>query len=583
MQVGKNLFLFYNMVQNVSTLKYLLRLPSHLFSNRWLQAQQRSILSAATVITLANLLVSVSGLLRDRLMLAQFAGSDSLLQAYDAFRIAFQIPDLLYQLIILGALSASFVPLFTLLKKKSSEEAFSLVNVSMNWLVLTFIVLSVIVAIFAPQITHWRIGEAYTQEQIEIVINLTRMMMLAQLFFAISSFFSGMLQSYQRFIVPALVPIFYNAGIVLGTYVFFPVFGIYAAGIGVILGAFLHMLLQIPFVAGLNWRYRLTFDPKTKGVKKLFAMMPARTFTLGMTEIQSLGLSYFITSVSGFGYTMFGLARSLILMPIRFVGIPIGQASLPFLSDLSDETDLSRFKKIVIQSLNQIAYLACPIAIILLILRIPVVRLAFGTRNFSWEYTVLIGRIVALMTISIPAQAMFHLLVRAFHALRDTLTPFLIAVSTTIIFFIGAALAIKLPNNQLYGIAITIAVTAIIETFVYALLLNFKLKNLFTPNFLFTQIKIFFITAVTGVALYIPFKLLDQLVFDTTRVIPLLMLTFITGVVGLSVYIILSKIFHIQEMQILFNLFASLKRKLAQKEEKALLPPTEIINDPSEN
>ncbi len=564
-------------------IKNAVNLPSQLFNNRWLQSQQRSILSAASVITIANLLVSFSGLIRDRLLLAKFTASTQLLEAYDAYRVAFQIPDLIYQLLIVGALSASLVPVFTLIKKKSEKDAFTMVNVAMNWLVLAFMIISVLIAVFAPQITSWRIGAAYSAEQIQIVVNLTRIMMVGQLFFAISSFFSGMLQSYQRFIVPALVPLLYNSGIVAGTYLFFPYLGVYAAGVGVILGAFLHMLLQIPFVIKLNWRYQFRWQAKNTGVKKLFMMMPARTFTLGMSEIQELGLSYFITSIAGYGYSMLVLARSLILMPIRFVGVPIGQASLPFLTDLSDQEDLSRFKKVVLQSLNQIVYLACPLAIILLILRIPAVRLAFGTRQFSWELTVLVGRMVALMAISIPAQAMFHLLVRSFHALRDTVTPFIISLVTTLIFFIGAALAIRMPENQLFGIALTISLTAILETILFLIFLNHKVKNLLNANFIFTQMKIYFITLITGISLYIPFKLLDNLVFNTSRVIPLLMLSFITAIVGLSVYILLSKLLHIQEMTILTNIFSSIKQRLAKKDEQAILPPTEIINDPPEN
>ncbi len=564
-------------------IKKIIRLPSQLFDNRWLLSQQRSILSAATVITVANLLVSFSGLLRDRLMLGKFASSTSLLEAYDAFRVAFQIPDLIFQLIILGALSASFVPLFTSLKKKSEKAAFALANVAMNWLVLIFVFVSIIVFIFAPQITNWRIGNAYTPEQITIVINLTRMMIFAQLFFAISSFLSGMLQSYQRFIIPALVPLLYNGGIVAGTYFFFPYFGIYAAGIGVIFGAFLHMLIQIPYVASINWRYHFAWNLKTPGVKKIFSLMPARTLTLGMSEIQNLSLSFFVTSIAGYGYTMIILARSLILMPIRLVGVPIGQASLPFLSDLGDQENLNRFKKVVLQSLNQIIYLACPLVVILLILRIPAVRIAFGTRDFSWDLTVLVGHIVALLAISIPAQAMFHLLVRAFHALRDTLTPFLISLATTIVFLIGCAISIQLPENQLYGIAITISVTAILETALYLIFLNLKIKKLFNLNFVFTQLKIYTITAITGIGLYIPFKLLDNLVFNTSQVIPLLMLSFITGLVGLGVYVLLSKLFFIQEMKILTNVFSFFRQRRGKKIKPALLPPTEIINEHQEN
>jgi putative peptidoglycan lipid II flippase len=447
-----------------------------------------------------------------------------------------------------------------------------------------------LIAIFAPQITNWRIGDAYTKEQIQIVVELTRIMLLGQVFFAVSSFFSGMLQSYQRFVVPALVPLLYNGGIVLGTYVLFPVLGIKAAGVGVIVGAFLHMAVQWPFVKKLGWKYRWQWDFNFPMVKKLFSLMPARTLTLGMSEVQNFGLSYFVTSipgviaggVAGIGYTLAVLARSLIVMPIRFVGVPIGQASLPFLADLSDEENLVRFKKVVLNYLNQIAYLACPAAVLLLILRIPAVRLVFGTRNFPWELTVMVARMVAIMAISIPMQAMFHLLLRGFHALRDTVTPFLISVFTTCAFFIGAALAVQMSENQLLGIAVTICVTGILEGLLYIVFLHFKLKKLITLNFIITQMKIVLSSGVMAVGLYLPFKLLDNFVFNTSRVVPLLALTLITAMVGLSVYIGLSKIFKIQEMEILINLFRYFKRK-KKGETKLLLPPTEIINEVDEN
>ena len=104
-----------------------------------------------------------------------------------------------------------------------------------------------------------------------------------------------------------------------------------------------------------------------------------------INEIQNFGLSYFVTSVNGIGYTILILARSLIIMPVRFIGVPIAQAALPFLADLSQPSNISLFKKTLLQSLNQIVYLACPAAVLLLILRLPVVRLVFGTRNFPWE------------------------------------------------------------------------------------------------------------------------------------------------------------------------------------------------------
>lgn len=554
----------------------MIKVAGPLFSNHWLLTQQNSILSAAAVITLANGLVSVSGFMRDRFLLAIFAGNQISLQAYDAFRVAFQIPDLIFQLLIVGALSASFIPLFSLLKKTNRTKAFHFTNICLNYLLLFFLLACVLIFIFAPELTAWRIGDAYNRTQIEIVITLTRIMMVGQFFFAISSFFSGMLQSYQRFIVPAIVPLFYNAGIVTGTYLFHSSLGIYAAGLGVILGAFLHMIIQLPFVYHLGWRYQFNLQWQMIEVKKLFSLMPTRTLTLGINEIQNFGLSYFVTSVNGIGYTILILARSLIIMPVRFIGVPIAQAALPFLADLSQPSNISLFKKTLLQSLNQIVYLACPAAVLLLILRLPVVRLVFGTRNFPWELTIEVAKMVAIMALSIPAQAIFHLLVRSFHALSDTVTPFLISLFTSCVFFIGAALAIRQDSHQLTGIAITIAACGILEACLYLLLLSFKVKKLLTFSFILEQIKIYAIAAIMAVSLYIPYKSLDTLVFNTTKVIPLLALTGITSIIGLSVYILLSKIFHIAEMQILVNIAKKFQRK--KEKPKLLMPPTEIIS-----
>lgn len=554
----------------------MIKVAGPLFSNHWLLTQQNSILSAAAVITLANGLVSVSGFMRDRFLLAIFAGNQVSLQAYDAFRVAFQIPDLIFQLLIVGALSASFIPLFSLLKKTNRTKAFHFTNICLNYLLLFFLLACVLIFIFAPELTAWRIGDAYNRTQIEIVIALTRIMMVGQFFFAISSFFSGMLQSYQRFIVPAIVPLFYNAGIVTGTYLFHSSLGIYAAGLGVILGAFLHMIIQLPFVYHLGWRYQFNLQWQMIEVKKLFSLMPTRTLTLGINEIQNFGLSYFVTSVNGIGYTILILARSLIIMPVRFIGVPIAQAALPFLADLSQPSNISLFKKTLLQSLNQIVYLACPAAVLLLILRLPVVRLVFGTRNFPWELTIEVAKMVAIMALSIPAQAIFHLLVRSFHALSDTVTPFLISLFTSCVFFIGAALAIRQDSHQLTGIAITIAACGILEACLYLLLLSFKVKKLLTFSFILEQIKIYAIAAIMAVSLYIPYKSLDTLVFNTTKVIPLLALTGITSIIGLSVYILLSKIFHIAEMQILVNIAKKFQRK--KEKPKLLMPPTEIIS-----
>lgn len=540
----------------------IINLPQY-FSNHWLEKKQTSIISAAFVITLANFLVAGAGVVRDRLLLSLFATSDFSRSMYDAYRVAFQVPDLIYQLLILGALSAAFIPVFTSLRKNDEQAAFKTTNSVMNILLLGFTAIGILAAIFAPQITNARIGAAYTAEQIEIVINLTRLMLIGQIFFTISCFFSGMLQSFRTFLLPAVAPLFYNLGIILGAFFLYNLCGIYGAGIGVIIGAILHMIVQYPSLRKLGWRWQPQLNFKLQGVKEIFRMMPARTLTIGVNELQGFGLSFFVTAVSNFGFTLISLARSLMILPIRLVGVPIGQAALPFLSNLSDEKSLQSFKKILLQSLNQISFLAFPLAVLLLILRIPAVRLAYGTSNFPWDMTVLVGRIVAILALSIPLQAMYHLLVRAFYALKNTRTPFIISIVTTVTYLLGCFLAVRFchspssTHSSLIAIAAVISITALIETSLYLLLLQIKVRGLFDRHFVWSQIKIALASLIMAFALYIPFKLLDQVVFDTTRVIPLLLLTLVTAMCGIGVFILAAWLMRIKEMKLVYKVLNS--------------------------
>lgn len=549
----------------LSNLKNLVSsLPQKLFaSGSWLEKKQTSILSAAIVITSANIIASLTGLLREKLLISKFFGDLLSEQAYEAFLIAFQVPDLIYQLVILGAMSAAFIPIFTEIRNKYQEEtAFKMTSAIMNWLLSIFTVVGVIVFIFAPQITMARTGASFTAEQVIIVTNLTRIMIFAQLFFAISNFFSGMLQSYKKFIIPALSPIIYNAGIVLGTYLFYAKLGVYGAGVGVLVGAFLHMLIQWPSVHKIGWHYSWSWNLNLPGVKRLFRMMPPRMLTLGANELQTLGLGFFTTQIGGLSFIIIKLAKSLIALPIRFFGVPIAQAALPFLSDEGDENSRLRFSQIITRSLSQIAFFALPASVLILILRIPIVRLVYGAKDFPWTTTVTLGRVVAIISVSIAAQAIYQLLARGFFALKDTRTPFYISLVTTTLFLLSCWIITFFSDDAtVYGLAWIICLIAFLEALLYLIFLNKKVGHLINKELIVSLLKIAFVSFVMGIALYIPFKALDQFIFDTTRVIPLIGLTVITSFVGIGVFLGLAWMMRIKELEIIPQLANHFNRK----------------------
>jgi putative peptidoglycan lipid II flippase len=525
-------------------------------NTKWLEKQQTSILSAAFIITLANIASTLAGLLRERLLISSFFDSIESQQAYESFQIAFQIPDMLFQLIVLGAVSASFIPLFTELRKKSEKEAFKFTSSVMNLLVLVLVVVGVIVAIFADPLTRWRTGSEFTASQIEVAVGLTRLMLFSQLFFAVSNFLTGMLQSYQRFIVSAVSPVFYNFGIILGVFLFKDLFGIYSAGLGVIIGAFLHMAVQVPSVKRLGFKHRLTLDTKSWSVRRLFSMMPPRVMALGVSELQNLGLGFFATTIGSLSFVVIRLGLRLMTIPIRLFGVPIGQASLPFFSQESEEEERKRFSSLVVQSLHQISFFALPASVLLLILRIPTVRLIFGAQNFPWKTTVLTGKVVAILALSVAAQAMVQLLVRAFYALKNTKTPFIVTLVTVIVYFIISTFFVYITDYGVLGLAWATTISAYLELFLFLFFLQPKAKCFTKPSFWWPQLKMIAASFLMAVFLYLPFRILDELVFDTSRTLELIALTVTTGTVGMLVYIYFSYLFDVKELGYLKKVFS---------------------------
>lgn len=544
----------------------------------WLEKQQTSIVSAAAVITIANVASSFSGLLRQRLLISHYYETEASKLAYEAFLFAFQIPDMMFQLIVLGALSAAFIPILSQYKGNKEEES-RYINSMMNSVLLIFAVVGVVVFVFAEPITKFRTGAEFTAEQLQIATNLTRLMIFSQFFFAISNFFTGILQTYRRFIIPAMSPLLYNIGILIGAYTLSPYFGIYAAGIGVLIGAALHMLIQLPTVYRLGFRFRPLLSINHPGVRKTYKLTPARTASLSVNQAQQISDGYLTTSVGQLGFTIMNLAYSLMTMPIRFFGIPISQAALPFLSDETTDRDLHRFKDLVLKLIHQISFFAYPATVLLLILRVPIVRLAYGSKNFPWtEVTLPTARVLAIVSLSIAAQAVIPLLIRSFYALKDTKTPLKTTLLTVTLYISGSWLAVFYFNAGVLGMAVVLTLVNLVEMLLLLYFLDQRVRGFARKEFWLPQVKMIIASFLMAVFLYLPFRLLDELVFDTTRTVELILLTMTTSTIGMLVYIYFGLLFDVRELYILRNLwdkFGSWQKTLSKSQEVLLESPNQ--------
>ena len=525
---------------------------------KWLERQQTSILSAAVVITASVLLSSLTGLVSYRLLASTFYDpSQETQRQLDAYWVAFQPSDIVFQLLIVGALSAAFIPVFTKQKQKNERDAFNMAASLINVLLLGFGVTALVVAVFAPNIVRFMTGPSFTDDQVALAASMTRFMLIAQFFFAISNFLSGMIQSYQRFIIPALSPVVYNLGIIFGTLVLSQWFGIFGAVYGVLLGAFLHMALQIPLAFKLGFRFHLEIDWKHEGLRRVLKLTLPRAIGEGIDLIQPYFLTFFITSIPGANLTLMRFAQRLMTIPIRVFGVPIGQAALPFLSKETSEGEWERFRALLVQSLHQVAFFALPASVLLLVLRVPIVRFAFGAKNFPWGDTVLTGKLVAILALSVAAQAATHVLVRGFYALHDTRRPFGVSMASMLIgVFVGWWIT-YFTDWGLLGLAFSLSLTGWLEALVLFWLLHRKV-GFHLPKVIIPQLKMLTAVTLMGLSLYFPLKALDLVIIDTTRTLGLLTLTGLVSFIGMTVYVLFSWMLQVEELIILKKLWGKM-------------------------
>ncbi len=528
--------------------------------------KQTNILSAATVIALAVLLSRLLGLFKYRLLTDRFSVSE-----IGIFITAFRLPSTIFDLIVMGALTTAFIPVFTsYLARDKTEEANKIASTILNLSIIFFFVSSFLFIVFADPLVKL-IAPGLSSQEAALVIPFTRIMLLGQtLPLILGNFLTGVLQSHKRFLVPALAPVVYNLGIIIGIVFLSPVWGLYGAVWGVVLGAILFLLIQIPVSRHLQLRYQLRIDLTLPGVREVGRLILPRTLGLAITQLNYFATLMISSLISIRAITIFNFAQQLEQLPIGVFAATIAQAAFPTLSEEQTHSDnFAQFKKTFLTSLHQILFLVCPAAAMLIVLRIPIVRLVYGASKFDWLATVDTGRTLAFLGVGLIAEAAINLLVRGFYALHDSKTPVIVGGLTVLLNIILAIIFVFFVpywHRPVWGLAAAMAIADGIYSLVLLYLLNLKVQFFDLKALLFPAGKIFLAAMATGLSLYIPMKLLDQLVFDTTRTVPLIMLTGTAIAVGLSVYAFLTWVLEIEELRSFVNIFVRPKPALAPYE-----------------
>jgi putative peptidoglycan lipid II flippase len=510
------------------------------------QRKQNSILSASLVLAVTFSISAILGFLRSRFLYAAFF--KCCVAQLDVYNAAFRLPDLIFKLLVTGALSASFIPVYASWLHKDKQVADKVASSVINILLLLFLVASIVAVLFTHQLSQLIAG-GFTTEQVDLMTNLTRVLLIAQIFFLLSNFLTGILQVNQVFLIPALSPIIYNIFIIFSIFTLAPAFGIYGVTYGAVVGAFFHLAIQIPVTKRLGFKYSALIDWKLKGVKEVFRLMIPRSLALGLGEIENTVTLFFASTLPAGSISLLNLALQLMYLPSRIFGTTVGQASLPILSKNVAQNELDEFRKTVNKIILQSLYIALPITVLILVNRLAIVRLLFGSKQFPWSATLTTAKILAYLTPAIACQAVIQILIRSFYALHNTRTPFKVSFLSLITNIITSFYFVRYTDLGVIGLALSASIGNIVQM-LGLLYLFIKVVDGFNWTEMINRFnRILLSSVVMGFTAWLSIRVFDLFILDTARTFNVILLFVISSLIGTAAYISSSAFLKISEFE----------------------------------
>jgi putative peptidoglycan lipid II flippase len=518
---------------------------------KFLGRESKTIIGAATLVGALSFASRLVGFVRDRILAGAFGAGDTL----DVYYTAFKIPDLLFTLIVVGAISASFIPLFLSHYNKplGKQLAWRFTNNALHMVAGAILVLSVLLIIFSQPLATV-VGPGFNEIKQMRVASFMRVMFLAQIILAISMVYGSVLQSLKKFLLFSLAPIFYNLGIIVGAIWLVEWLGPIGLAWGVVLGALLHLMTQLYGVTKSGYKYEPYIDPRAEDVRRMMRLMGPRTVGLAVGQLMFLLLTIIASTLVAGSVTIFQFAYNIQFFAVGIIGVSFAIAVFPSLSELAQDKRMNDFVDTIASTTRQLLYLLTPMTLLFLILRAQIVRVVVGAGAFDWAATIATADTLAFFTLTFIPQALVLLLARAFYALQDTLTPLIIAIVSALTGILSAFLL-----RESFGV-ISLSMAYSIAATVNALLLWVSLRQRTGTLAESTILPTIWKLAVGGILAGVTMQLIKPVVttyLSLDSFIGVFSQGLIAGGAGLIVYALVAKVLHVEEQK---SLFASLKR-----------------------
>lgn len=387
------------------------------------------------------------GLIRDRTLAASFGAGHTL----DIYYAAFLIPNLLFSTV------ASLLSLYALMPVLSrlEEEKQGLMVSFLKDLALVFIVgmtfISLIAFILAPLlapiVSPGLAADPGTKAQL---ILLMRILLLQPILLGISNTISSLTQLRHRFVLYSISPLLYNLGIIFGAIELYPRFGIAGLGFGVVIGALLHMAVQLPFFFGEQAEGKVDLNRLLKLSKEILTLSIPRTLALASNQISLLVIIALASFLAPGSIAIFNFAYNLQSVPLTIIGISYSVAAFPTFVRLYAQGAKDEFTRYAEAALRHIIFWSVPCTVFVIVLRAQIVRTILGAGQFNWDATRLTAAALALFVISLLAQSGTFLISRAYYAIGNTKKPFYIGLADIAVSVLSAFGLLWLFNSSLF-------------------------------------------------------------------------------------------------------------------------------------
>ena len=491
--------------------------------------QRLNVKLAATILAGSTLLSSLLGFFRDRLLNSAYMPSENgALAGYpvglDAYTAAFMVPDFMFAVLVSGALSVTFIPVFNERWVKGNKQSAWQISSSMiNFMALITMAASVLIIIFADPLMKYLIAPGLSESGHALAVSMMQVIAVNPFIFAVAAVIASIQQAVGRFMFCALAPMLYNVGIIIGTVWFtggvnlfgWQIFdgGIMGVALGVVLGSFLQLIVSAVGLAGLGFDYNFKIYWRNKGFRKVLSLLPARSVDQGMDYVVSLVEVNLASRLADGTVRAYQQALTLHMMPINLIGVAISNAAFPQLTEHLGEGRNDLFQKDLRSLLRIIFWMALPVSVVIFFTRGYVVHFI---RNGGNQ---LIAGILGCLVVAILFRTIYHMAARAFYARQDTKTPLYISIfSITLNIILAIVLSMVLKMGA-YGLAWAQSTVAVLEVVVLLAVMNRQMPKLFDTTFVRAIFKMIIAGTVTGVVCYIavlimPFRYHDDSFFS---------------------------------------------------------------------